>query len=124
MNEPEPLPLLLGSTQRVVRSGEFTHLRNAGQRLAHGCLVLNWLRSELGTKSRLGVVTSRKLGGAVLRSRARRLLREAFRRHQHDFSQPVTIVLVARNSIVGKTYGEVERDYLHVLRRARLLPAT
>ncbi|MCX6882928.1 MAG: ribonuclease P protein component [Verrucomicrobia bacterium] len=124
MNEPEPLPLLLGSTQRVVRSGEFTRLRNTGQRLAHGCLVLNWLRSELATKPRLGVVTSRKIGWAVLRSRARRLLREAFRRHQHDFSQPVTIVLVARNSIVGKTYGEVERDYLHVLRRARLLPAT
>ncbi len=122
MNDPRSLPLRLGSTQRVVRSGEFTHLRNTGQRLAHGCLVLNWLRPELGKVSRLGVVTSRKLGGAVLRSRARRLLREAFRRHQHQFQQPVTIILVARNSIVGKTYAEVERDYLQVLRRARLLP--
>ena len=124
MNGPEPLPLLLGSAQRVARSGEFARLRTTGQRLAHGCLVLNWLLSEPGAVSRLGVVTSRKLGGAVVRSRARRLLREAFRRHQHDFQQAVTVVLVARNYIVGKAYADVERDYHQALRRARLLPAT
>ena len=57
---------------------------------------------------------------AVVRSRVRRRLREAFRLHQHELGQPVDLVLVARPSIATKRYAEVEKDYLAVLRRARL----
>jgi ribonuclease P protein component len=60
----------------------------------------------------------------VQRNRARRLLRETFRRHQYDLAQPVDIILVARNSIAGRTYAEVEKDYLTTLRRAGLLKPT
>jgi ribonuclease P protein component len=48
-------------------------------------------------------------------------LREAFRRHQWQLKQPVNVVLVARPSIVGRGFAEVERDYLNWLRRASLL---
>ena len=58
---------------------------------------------------------------AVTRSRARRLLRESFRAHQHDFAQPVDLVLVARQSIAGKRFADVEKDFLATLRKARLL---
>jgi ribonuclease P protein component len=57
----------------------------------------------------------------VVRSRARRLLREAFRLHQHDLASPVDLVLVARPSIAGRPLADVERDFLAALRRARLL---
>jgi ribonuclease P protein component len=66
-------------------------------------------------------VTSKSIGGAVVRNRARRLLRETFRRHQWDFRQPVTAILVARRSIAGKTYSQVEKDFLTALRLARLV---
>lgn len=71
--------------------------------------------------SRLGVVTSKKIGGATERSRARRLLRESFRRHQHELVRPVELVLVARNSIAGRDFAAVEKDYLAALRRAELV---
>ena len=58
------------------------------------------------------------------RSRARRLLRESFRQHQHELSQPVELVLVARNSIAGKKFAEVEKDFLAALNRAGLLEMT
>jgi len=92
--------------------------------MALGCLIANWQRLPDGAKPRLGVVTSKKIGGAVQRNRARRLLRETFRRHQYDLAQPVDIILVARNSIAGRTYAEVEKDYLTTLRRAGLLKPT
>ena len=57
----------------------------------------------------------------MVRNRARRLLRESFRVHQHDLAAPVDLVLVARPSIVGKGYVDVEKDFLTTLRRARLL---
>jgi ribonuclease P protein component len=70
--------------------------------------------------ARLGVVTSKKVGNAVVRSRVRRLLRESFRLHQHELKGPVDLVLVARPSIVGKKFAEVERDFLRVLKQARM----
>jgi ribonuclease P protein component len=86
-----------------------------------GCLIANWTKLPEGERPKLGVVTSKKIGKAPARSRARRLLRESFRLHQHDLAQPVDLVLVARNSIVQKDFAGVEKDFLAALHRAKLL---
>jgi len=115
--------LRLGRSMRLAQSRDFSRVRQAGDRLVHGCLIANWQKLPAGAQSRLGVVTSKKIGGAVVRSRARRLLRETFRQHQYDFNQPVDMVLVARNSIAGKHFADVEKDFLTVLKRAGLYKA-
>jgi ribonuclease P protein component len=74
--------------------------------------------------SRLGVITGARIGNAVARNRARRLLRESFRLHQHELARPIDLVLVARPSVAGKGFAEVEGDFLTTLRRARLLKGT
>ncbi len=118
---PEPGRLRLRKAARLQQQRDFARVRQEGQRLALGCLIANWHSLPAGTPPRLGVITSRKIGGAVVRSRARRLLRESFRHHQNDFTKPVELVLVARNSIAGKKFAEVEKDFLTTLRRAGLL---
>ena len=117
----DPGRLRLGRARRLRQNRDFARVRQQGQRLAQGCLIANWQRLPDGTASRLGVVTSRRIGGAVERSRARRLLRESFRQHQHELSQPIELVLVARNSIAGRKFAEVEKDFLAALNRAKLL---
>jgi len=116
-----PKRLKLRRSARLRQQRDFMRVRQQGQRLALGCLVANWHALPEGAAPRLGVVTSRKIGGAVTRSRARRLLRESFRQHQNELAQPVELVLVARNSIVGKSFSSVEKDFLAALRRAGLL---
>lgn len=106
---------------RLRQKREFAEIREKGQRLTRGCLVLNWMSLPSGSVSRLGVITTRKLGKAHLRSRARRLLREAFRLNQHGMGKPAAMVLIARHSIVGRKLADVERDFLSVLRQANLL---
>jgi len=118
---PDPSRLRLGRKSRLGQNRDFTRVRQQGQRLAQGCLIANWNRLPDGAAPRLGVVTSRKIGGAVERSRVRRLLRESFRQHQHELSQPVELVLVARPSIAGRGFAEVEKDLLTALNRAGLL---
>lgn len=108
---------------RIKQGRDFSRIRQQGERLANGCLIANWQRLPAGAASRLGVITSRKVGGAVVRSRARRLLREAFRLHRQDFDRPVELVLVARPSIVGRSLAAVEKDLLGALRRARVVNA-
>ena len=114
-------PLPFPRAMRLKQSRDFASVRQQGQRLVNGCLIANWKPLPPGAKSRAGVITSRKLGPAVTRNRARRLLRETFRLHQHDLNLPVTMVLVATPSIVGKRLADVERDFLSAMRRAKLL---
>jgi len=110
----------LPRSSRMKSPGDFARARAGGQRWVSGCLIANVLARPEGSSSRLGVVTSKKIGDAVARSRARRLLRESFRLHQHDLAGAVDLVLVARPSIAGRRFAEVERDFLRVMRKARL----
>ena len=121
MSSTSPKRLSFGREQRIKQTRDFARARAQGERLTHGTLVANWLKLSAGSKTRLGVVTSKKIGGAVERSRARRLLREVFRVHQNDLRQPVDLVLVARPSIAGKKFADVEKDFMTALQKAELL---
>jgi ribonuclease P protein component len=116
-----PQRLLLGRDLRLRQNRDFARVRQKGERLVLGCLIANWHKLPDGETPKLGVVTSKKIGGAVVRNRARRLLRESFRLHRHELAPPVELVLVARNSIVDKGFADVEKDFLAAMRRARLL---
>jgi ribonuclease P protein component len=122
MSAETPKRLRLNRALRLKQSRDFTRIRAEGKRLVYGCLIANWRPLPPGAGNRLGVVTSGRIGNAVVRGRGRRLLRESFRLHQHEFAQPVDLVLVARPSIVGRPFAAVEKDFLTALRKAGLLP--
>jgi ribonuclease P protein component len=113
--------LTLGGNQRLKQTRDFARLKARGRRLARGCVLMNWAELPAPGFSRFGVVASKRIGNAVVRARAKRLLREAFRQHQGDLRVPAEIVLVARDSIAGKAFASVEQDYLAALRVAGLL---
>jgi ribonuclease P protein component len=123
MTDQAETRLRLSRSMRLQKSREFAQIREKGRRVAKGCLVANWVLLPGDAQPRLGVITTKKLGKAHERTRARRLLRETFRLHQHEFRAPVAMVLVARNSIVGRKRPDVERDFLAVLQQASLLRA-
>lgn len=107
--------------RRIKQGRDFARAKTQGKRVSSGCLIANWLTLPAGSPTRLGVITARRVGGAVARARARRLLREAFRIHQLALREPVDLILVAQPSIAGKGFADVERDYIAALRKARLL---
>lgn len=121
MPPESPAALGLPRSRRIKSGRDFDRLRNKGKRAVESCMIVNWLPLPAGAGSRVGVITSRKLGKAIVRSRARRLLRECFRRHQADFARPLDVVLVARFGILGKKLPQVESDFLRAMRRAGMV---
>jgi len=117
-------PLTFPRNKRIKQGRDFLRAKSIGKRLSQGVLIMNWVTtSEQGTR-RLGVITSRRVGKAHFRNRARRLLRESFRRHQHIIQESTDLILVARPSIIHKRLADVEKDFLVALRRAKLLKAS
>ena len=121
MTPEAPARLRLNRAMRIRQGSDFARLKRQGRRLVRGCLVINWLELPTGSQTRFAVITTRKLGNAVIRNRARRLLRECFRLHQHVLRVPVEMVLIARRSLVGQSFAGVEADYLAILRSAKLI---
>jgi ribonuclease P protein component len=83
-----------------------------------------WLREEPDASLRLGVVASRKVGGAVARSRAKRMLREAYRRNRFRLVGKADVVLVARRELLKAGADEVVEELLALAEKAGILGKT
>lgn len=109
----------LARHQRLTRSSGFREAYDQGRKFVGRYMVM-YLRSGEGAALRLGVVTGRKVGPSVDRSRARRLLREAYRRHRHLWQGDVDVVLVARAALLKADWEDVVADLTALAQRAGL----
>ncbi|HET7535776.1 MAG TPA: ribonuclease P protein component [Candidatus Didemnitutus sp.] len=113
----------LRAHQRVKRNADFRAAREQGRRIDCGAFMLTWrIRPDSTARARVGVVASRAaVGGAVERNRAKRLLREIFRRHQTLVPAGLDLVLTARAALLRLPLPEVEQRFTHACRQ---LPST
>ena len=109
---------MLRRSNRLRRTAEFQHIRQQGKsrRLAILLFVPN-----THSVSRFGFVASRRIGNAVERNRARRLLREAVRLHLSHIPAGWDLLLIARRETPTASFADVERAVLTLLNRAGLL---
>jgi ribonuclease P protein component len=111
---------------RVRRSGEFQRVFDLSLRAKGRYLTVLVAPNEAGT-TRLGIVASRKLGDAVQRNRAKRLIRQIFRQTKSLPSRPgVDVVVIPRRELFDAAYSSLEADFRGTLERcaARLpIPA-
>ena len=103
-------PQRLRSSERLRHKRDFERVYSKGRQLVGRYFVVFWLEQPKGFL-RVGVVASRRVGGAVARNRAKRILREIFRRNRPGRSVSADVVLVARAAIVEAKYGDVEAAY-------------
>ena len=87
---------------------------------ANPCMVLYARRNRLGI-NRVGITTGKKLGHAVVRNRARRRLREAYRLQEDCFQPGWDIVVVARHRCVDAPFSDLCAGYLKLARKAGIL---
>lgn len=88
---------------RLSRSSDFQRIYRQGSSTASRFLVLYWFSrpAEAGAEGpRLGLSVSKKLGGAVVRNRVKRLLREAFRGCAGQLAEEYDLVVIARPQLL------------------------
>ena len=90
------------------------------QGYANGMLVL-YARPNRTDQNRVGITTSKKLGHAVVRNRARRRLREVYRLNEVKFKPGYDIVVVARSRCVTADFRKLTKAYLSLAEKAGIL---
>ena len=113
----------LSRKQRLQNSAHFTEAYEQNRRW-HGRHMVLFLRAAPDASLRLGVVASKKVGNAPERARAKRRLRDAFRRNRSRFTASADdVILVARRSILKAEWNDVVSELLKLASQAGLIPS-
>jgi ribonuclease P protein component len=100
--------------EHIHQRAEFQKIYERGARLQSRYFTIFLLGNELGM-GRLGIAATRKLGGAVERNRAKRLIREVFRRNKP--ARGVDVVVVPKRGLLDASLTVLEGEYNAVVER-------
>ena len=117
--------------QRLRRQSDFRATRERGRRIECGGFTF-WYHARQASEvpgvpadqalrvvPRVGVVASTAaVGNAGARNRAKRLLREVFRRNQQRVPGAYDLILVARRALLSQPLPQIEARFVDACRRA------
>jgi ribonuclease P protein component len=98
---------------RVRLRSEYLAIQNRGRKVGGTHLML-FARAGSG---RMGITVSRKVGGAVVRNRVKRWIRECYRRRRPDFPAEVDFVVIARPAAGDAGHAGICRELATLARR-------
>ena len=101
--------------EHITRRSDFEAAYQDGVKVSNRLMTV-FARSNGGAHARLGIAATRKIGGAVIRNRAKRLTRELFRGRKPQ--EPIDIVVVPRREFLDAPYQLLEREFGALVDRA------
>ncbi len=117
-----PSPSLKSATQcfpqefRLRKTHEFRLVKKNGKRFKDHLFWMQLMKTEeTGDPPKLGIIASRRFGGAVLRNRAKRRIREAFRRNQSAFRRGISLVVLPRVAVLNASYASFEDRFVQAI---------
>jgi ribonuclease P protein component len=105
----------LRPNERIRRRVEFQQVYDRGARVQGRFATLFLLPNQL-TVGRLGIAATKRLGGAVQRNRAKRLIREMFRRHK--VAPGFDVVIIPKRELLDASLTVLESEYRNNLERS------
>ena len=101
--------------ERVRRRVEYQRIYDRGLKVHGKFLTMFTLVNNLQF-GRLGIAATRKMGGAVVRNKAKRLIREVFRRNK--LAPGFDVVVIPRRELVDASLTAIEAEFRNVLERS------
>lgn len=97
-------------SERLLKRWEFQNVYINGKKLQGNYITVFVLSNQ--PKRKLGISISKKTGNAVIRNRAKRLIREVYRLNKHKLIDNTHFVISAKPEIKGIKYRDLEKDFL------------
>src|SRR5262245_57830914 len=104
-------------TDRILKRDDFRRVYEKGRKLQARYFSAFVLANSLG-RSRIGITPTRKFGNSVERNRARRLIREAFRRNKVIAPAGMDLVINVKRALNEASYRDLEGDFVALLKMA------
>ena len=108
-------------TARLTRAAEFRRVKIQGNSFHGKLLILSVLKRPGLPETKIGLITTRRLGNAVARNRTRRRIREIVRAILPRLERGVHLVVIARKNAAAAPFEELRNEWLRLANRAALL---
>lgn len=102
------------------KKSDFSSIYKKGKSVGDRYVVLFYIKNDGRGFSKLAFLASKKVGKAVIRNRARRLMRESYRELSQCLSPEYDYIFIARNTIQGKKCQDVKKSMESAAKRAKV----
>ena len=114
--------MALPKQYRLTRKKEFEQVYDSGKTVRNSFLFIKFFKDSSLEGSKFGIVVSAKVSKkATVRNKIRRQISEAIKPHLKQVSKNVNVVIVTNSKIVDKTFTEIEKVVLDLLKKGKIL---
>lgn len=110
---------MLAKKYRINQNKEYNAIYNNGEKVIGRYIIIYILANNLDY-NRYGIVTSKKIGNAVIRNKAKRRLRHIVKINMENIKTSYDIVIIGRYKISETDFKLIERDFMIVMRKLGL----
>ena len=107
-------------SESLKKNRDFQNVYRQGKSYANKIFIMYALQNA-GTRNRLGISVSKKVGNSVVRHRMTRLVRESYRLNESAFQGGFDFVVIVRPAAKEKGYREIESALMHLGKLHRVL---
>ena len=111
--------MALAKNIKITKTKDYNSVYSKGKRY-RGRYVIMFIKENHRATSRVGIVTSKKVGKAVARNRVKRQLRHILYNKINLFQKNCDIVIVTRYNIAGTDGKQIEKDVMSLAKKGGL----
>ena len=120
--KPDPVGQRFPKTARLRQTRDFTRVREHGKSAQARLIRVGLLRAGGDQPAKAGIITSRRVGGAVVRNKVRRRLREILKSCLPQIPAGLLVVVVAKSAAAEASFEQLKAEWLLLARRLSILP--
>lgn len=104
---------------RINRAQDYNDIFKNGKKYI-GKHIIVFMKGNNLNNNRFGIVTSKKIGNAVIRNRAKRRIRAVIQQESNKLNNSYDIVIIGRVNIKNVSFEAIKQDFLYIMKKGKL----